>query len=77
MIRFRGGSDMATRTKPSHLEYIKQYDRDNKITVTLRLNKVTEPELIEYWQSIPNKARWFKDHLRAEMARAGKQKAGK
>ena len=46
------------------IEYDRRYDKENKIQVALRLNKKTEPELVEIYQSIPNKSQWFKDCLR-------------
>lgn len=46
------------------LVYDRKYVRENKIQVAIKLNKVTEPELVEIYQSIPNKSQWFKDCLR-------------
>jgi hypothetical protein len=44
--------------------YNLEYDRVNKIRIGIKLNKATEPELVEIYQSIPNKAEWFKECLR-------------
>lgn len=46
------------------MAYDKKYERENKIQVAIKLNKVTEPELVEIYQSIPNKSKWFRDCLR-------------
>ncbi len=46
------------------IEYDKRYEKENKIQVAIKLNKVTEPELVEIYQSIPNKSQWFKECLR-------------
>ena len=81
MVEFKneGVSKMAEHRTPTgakaKLDYIKEYDRENRITITIRLNRQTEPELIEYWQSIPNKRKWFTDRLKAEMDAL--KKAGK
>ena len=76
MLKFTGGENMVEkRTEDGwrkKSEYKKAYDKANRVAIKLKLNKATEPELIEYWQSIPNKTKWVKDHLRAEL----EQKAG-
>ena len=46
------------------LVYDRKYVRENKIQVAIKLNKVTEPELVEIYQSIPNKSQWLKNCLR-------------
>ena len=63
------------KTAQSKMDYIKEYDKENRVAITIRLSKITEPELIDYWHSIPNKARWFKEHLRNELEES--KKAGK
>lgn len=45
-------------------EYNLKYDRLNKVRIGVKLNRVTEPELVEIYQAIPNKAEWFRDCLR-------------
>lgn len=50
--------------KPSHIKSSVKYNRENKIKVSIFLNKKTEPELVEIYQSIPNKSAWFKACLR-------------
>lgn len=45
-------------------EYNREYNKNNKVQIAIKLNKATEPELIEIYQAIPNKAEWFKDSLR-------------
>jgi hypothetical protein len=44
--------------------YNLEYDRLNKVRIGVKLNKATEPELVDIYQRIPNKAQWFKDCLR-------------
>lgn len=44
--------------------YDRRYDKVNKVQAAFKLNKITEPELVEIYQLIPNKAQWFKDCLR-------------
>ena len=56
------------------LKYDRQYDRDNKVHIAIKLNKATEPELVEIYRSIPNKAQWFKDCLRRYAAEHPKEK---
>ena len=46
------------------LEYNKKYEKENKVQVSIKLNRITEPEYIEIYQSIPNKRQWFLDCLR-------------
>ena len=45
-------------------EYDRKYSQQNKVQAAFKLNKVTEPELVEIYQLIPNKAQWFKDCLK-------------
>lgn len=66
---------MAAKTSQGKLDYIKEYDRENKRLISVKLNRATEPELVEYWDSIPNKRKWFTDRLRADMEAS--KKAGK
>lgn len=40
-----------------------EYDRVNKVRINIRLNRVTEEEYIEIYESIPNKREWFKEAL--------------
>jgi hypothetical protein len=43
--------------------YNLEYDRKNKVHICVKLNRSTDAELIEIYQSIPNKAQWIKDCL--------------
>lgn len=54
-------------------EYTAGYDKENRVQIAVKLNRVTEADLLEAWNNISNKAKWFKDHLREELE---KQKAG-
>lgn len=55
-------------------EYDRKYAAKNKVQAAFKLNKVTEPELVEIYLSIPNKAQWFKDCLRRYEAEHPKEK---
>lgn len=50
--------------KPSHKKSSVAYSIKYHFRVNLSLNKNTETELIEIYQSIPNKSAWFKACLR-------------
>lgn len=67
-------SDMAAKTSKERLDYIRDYDRANRLKVGGYLNRLHEPELCEYWESIPNKSDWIRRKLREDLER---QKAGK
>ena len=41
-----------------------EYSKLHKRRIVIDLNRNTEPELIEIYESIPQKAHWFKDCLR-------------
>lgn len=45
-------------------EYNREYNKTNKVQVGIKLNRVTESELIEIFQAIPNKSEWLKNCLR-------------
>ena len=45
-------------------KYDKDYSKANIKSCTVRLNKNTEPELVEVFESIPDKANWFRSCLR-------------
>lgn len=50
--------------RPSHIKSAMKYKKENTIKISISLNKKTEPELVETYQSIPNKSAWFKACLR-------------
>ena len=41
-----------------------RYQKENMLCIAFRLNRNTEPELIEKFQAIPNKRQWFIERLR-------------
>ena len=45
-------------------EYNREYDRTNKVHICVKLNRSTDPDLIDIYQQIPNKAQWIKESLR-------------
>ena len=57
----------------NHREYYRRYDRENKVQIAIKLNKVTDADLIETYRSIPNKAQWFKECLRKYAAESSRQ----
>ena len=56
-------ADIPTWAK-NKMKYDQKYDRENKVQIAIKLNKNTDPELIEIYRLIPNKAQWFKECLR-------------
>lgn len=65
IIKKRGGENIE-RKKASRkqLEYISKWSKQNQKSINFRLSKTHEKELIEIFESIPNKAEWFKECLR-------------
>lgn len=57
----------------NHKDYYRGYDRENRVQIAIKLNKVTDADLIETYRSIPNKAQWFKACLREYAAKHPKQ----
>lgn len=45
----------------------KRYDKKNVVRVSVAFNRSTEPELVDYIESIDNKSGHIKDLLKAEM----------
>ena len=43
----------------------KKYRQKNMLCIAFRLNKKYDADLIEIYQSIPNKMEWFRSALRA------------
>lgn len=43
-----------------------KYNREKMVTLSVRLHKVNDAELIEFYKAIPNKADWFRKALKAE-----------
>ena len=58
------------RGKMTDAQYraIDKYKKANLVNVALQFNRKTEPELIEYVQTIPNKSQYFRGLLRKDMA---------
>lgn len=52
--------------KKSRNAYISEWDKKNRIAVTIRLRRDKDSELIEVYQKIPNKAEWLRECLTAE-----------
>lgn len=45
-------------------EASKKYNRKMMMSIAFRLHRETDKELIEIYESIPNKAEWFREALR-------------
>ena len=41
-------------------EYIKNYNRENRMSIAFRLSRLYDAKYIEIYQAIPDKAEWFK-----------------
>lgn len=55
---------LTAEQKDRNREYNNKYKRENKVGISIRLNRVYDAHLIEVYQSIPNKAEWFREALR-------------
>jgi hypothetical protein len=45
------------------LKYQTQYNLDNTMTVSVRFNKATDQEYIDYWKALSNKTQFIKKAL--------------
>lgn len=52
------------------IAYINKWDKANRVSVSIRLRKREDAELIEVFRTIPNKAEWLRDCLRREKEKA-------
>lgn len=41
-------------------EYIKAYNRENRMSISFRLSRLYDAKYIEMYQAIPDKNAWFK-----------------
>ena len=55
--------NMATTAK-NKLDYIHRWNADKTKSISIRLHKVNDADLIEVWENIPNKSEWIKEKLR-------------
>lgn len=53
--------------------YARKYYQENSVQIAIKLNKVTDSELIEVYRSIPNKSQWFKECLKKYATEHSKQ----
>lgn len=42
----------------------KEYNRKMMVSISFRLHKESDKDLIQIYESIPNKAEWFRDALK-------------
>ena len=55
------------RTSDSQIKAIAKYNKRNTVTYTIRLNKHTDTDMIDYINSLENKTGTIKKLLREEM----------
>lgn len=60
----RKRTPLTDKGKKKKAEYDVNYAANNIVRARVDINRVTEPELVEVWESIPNKSQWLKDRLR-------------
>ena len=53
-----------TRQTPAKKTYDKKYRQEKMYSIAFRLSKVYDQELIETYESIPEKTAWFKSALK-------------
>lgn len=54
----------SNKQTPAKKAYDLRYNRENRYAITIRLNRQTDADLIQTWESIDNKAAWFRNALR-------------
>lgn len=55
---------MVRKASRKQQEYVKAYCKQFQKAINFRLSKKNEADLINIFESIPNKAEWFKECLR-------------
>lgn len=53
-----------TKTKPNKLRYIKEYDKNKRIQVVIKLNKETDSDIIEILNQVKSKQGYIKALIR-------------
>ena len=70
-----GGSDMARKNiwsmTDKGIEYNLEYKRNMMLSVGFRLHRKSDADLIEVYQSIPDKSEWFRECLREYKNKTG------
>ena len=55
--------------KKKQSQYISKWMSKNTFAVQIRINRNTEPDLVEFMETIPNKNEFIKGLIRKEMAK--------
>lgn len=56
-----------TKTKPNKLRYIKEYDKNKRIQVVIKLNKETDSDIIEILNQVESKQGYIKSLIREDI----------
>lgn len=59
------------RTPSSNLKAIAKFNKENTMSVNLRLNKNTDADIIEKLASVPSKMGYIKQLIRDDIAKNG------
>lgn len=54
-------------------KYMKQYNRDNIVSILLKFNKKTEADFLEQIEKQPNRQGYIKDLIRRDMERSSEK----
>lgn len=54
-------------------KYMKQYNRDNIVSILLKFNKKTEADVLEQIEKQPNRQGYIKDLIRRDMERSSEK----
>jgi len=62
-----------SKQTPVKKQYDRKYRREKMLSISFRLSRIYDQELIEIYESIPDKSYWFKTSLRryAEQKKTG------
>lgn len=53
-----------TKQPESKKRYDRQYRKEKMLSIAFRLSRESDKDLIEIYESIPNKMEWFREALR-------------
>lgn len=57
------------KTNEKKLAYLKQYDRERTMMLSVKLNRGTDADIIDHLSAIDNRAGYIKELIRADMAK--------
>lgn len=60
--------------KKKQSQYISKWMSKNTFAVQIRINRNTEPDLVEFMETVPNKNEFIKGLIRKEMAKKSDEK---